>query len=62
MSLIGLLFGLLILCLVLWAVYAVITYLKVPDPVRIIIYVIVAIIALVFIANAAGISLPAGLT
>ncbi len=54
MSLIGLLVGLLIICVVLWAARALMAAFSIEDPIRTVIYVILVIIILVWLLGALG--------
>ena len=54
MSLIGLLLALVILGIVFWAVQQ----LTMPQPVRVVVTVVLAIVAIVWLAQAFGVSIP----
>jgi hypothetical protein len=55
MSLIALLVGLLVICVVLWAARALMTAFSIEDPIRTVIYVILVIIILVWLLNWLGV-------
>lgn len=54
MDLIGLLVLVLVICVVVWATRALLTAFKIEDPIRTVIYVLVAIVILAVLVNRFG--------
>lgn len=54
MSLIGLLLGLLVVCIVVWAARAILTAFGVGDPIRTVVMVVIVLVALIWLLGALG--------
>lgn len=55
MTLLGLVALVLVVCVVVWAVYALTNAFSIGEPIRTVIYVVTAIVVLLFLLNATGV-------
>lgn len=55
MSLIGLLIGVLVLCVIVWAVRMLLAAFAITDPIRTVVIVVVVLICLLWLLNFAGV-------